>query len=100
MLLARSAMEAAGEPEIVAEAAPNCCKKCGITLSSLLASHQGVFCPACVAVCVAGILSDWEGGQRSSRCFISWLRQRKPLWLRFKRRMRASTFIPRSRTPA
>lgn len=99
MLLAKAATTAAGEPELAA-ATRSRCGRCGIALSALLAGHQGAFCPACVAVCVARTLSDWESTQRSSRRLIAWLRRRKPLWRNLKRRKQTPTASPRSRSPS
>ncbi len=98
MLLPQAATTAAGEPELTATATR--CGRCGIALSALLAEHQGIFCPACVADCVARTLSAWESTQRSSRRLITWLRRRKPLWINLKRRKRAPTASQRSRNPA
>jgi hypothetical protein len=67
------------------------CKRCEIPLSPLLSEHQGPLCPACITVCVARVLSDWERSRCASRVLVERLRRRSSRRVNRLRRSRALT---------
>lgn len=79
---------------------PRRCKRCDVSLSTAYSGPASPLCRACVAECVASVLSDWERSERASRRFITHLRRRKPLWANFLRRKHPRATGKRTRRPS